>query len=65
MNEPLPSDQTCAEAMCIVGRLVAWDRTWPKYSDHSGISEREMDALCRDAGALIERVTTSQPSGAI
>lgn len=41
------------ELLTITQRLAAWDKKWPKYSDTNGTSEKEMNAICADATALL------------
>jgi hypothetical protein len=45
------------ELLQIAIRLQEWDKKWPKYHDRSGESEKEMDAICRDAATLVTKAT--------
>jgi len=45
------------ELLEIANRLQEWDKKWPKYHDRSGESEREMDAICRDAAEIVAKAT--------
>lgn len=45
------------ELLSIAVRLQEWDKKWPKYSDRTGQSEKEMDAICLDAAKLVKKAT--------
>lgn len=43
--------------LALAEKLAAWDKRWPKWSDNNGTSEKEMNALCEDAHAIIAEAT--------
>ena len=40
--------------LALAEKLAAWDKRWPKWSDSNGTSEKEMNALCEEAHAILE-----------
>ena len=43
------------ELLEIVQRVCDWDKKWPKYSDTTGSSERELNKLCEDAAIVLAK----------
>jgi len=37
----------------VLQKLAAWDKRWPKWSDTNGTSEKELNAICEEAHAII------------
>lgn len=48
-------DPVKSELIAVVEKLVAWDKKWPKFSDNTGESESELNAICAEANAAISR----------
>lgn len=46
-------------------KLAAWDKRWPKWSDSNGTSEKEMNALCEEAHAILESLGQNDQGHAI
>jgi len=45
----------------MVQRVCDWDNKWPKYSDTTGASERELNKLCEDAAIVLAKAKGGQP----
>ncbi len=39
--------------LTLAQKLAAWDKRWPKWSDTNGTSEKELNAICEEAHAII------------
>jgi len=39
--------------LAVAQKLAAWDKRWPKWSDTNGTSEKELNAICEEAHAII------------
>lgn len=39
--------------LALAAKLAAWDKRWPKWSDSNGTSEKQMNALCEEAHAIL------------
>ena len=49
--------------LAVVRKLAAWDKRWPKWSDTNGTSEKELNAICEEAHAIIAEAS-GQNAGA-
>ena len=51
--------------LAVVQKLAAWDKRWPKWSDTNGTSEKELNAICEEAHAIIAEASgQSAPNAA-
>jgi len=44
---------TAPKLLAVAQKLAAWDKRWPKWSDTNGTSEKELNAICEEAHAII------------